>query len=138
MRFVCLLFVSAAVLGAGTGVAGWQPTGSGTGSVGSKTMPGPGATPTATVPLASHNVTVSWAASTFADGSAMPSYVVKRYDSTLGTVQTVGAACNGLVSGTSCVEAAVPSGAWKYSVTPAAGNWRGTEGAQSSSVIVGP
>jgi hypothetical protein len=119
------------------GIAAWQATGNGVGSVGSKTMPAAaGATPTAAVPLASHNVTVTWAASTFLGGVAVPSYVVKRYDGVLGTVQTIGAACSGLVSATSCVEAGVPSGTWKYSITPAAGSWRGTEGAQSAAVVV--
>jgi hypothetical protein len=134
MRFALALFAAAVVLGAGTGLAGWQPAGSGIGSVGSKTMPGPGATPTGSV--SSHDVTVSWAASTFAGGGAVPSYVVKRYDAVLGTVQTVAAGCSGLVSATSCVESGVPTGTWKYSITPAAGTWRGTEGAQSAAIIV--
>jgi hypothetical protein len=40
------------------------------------------------------------------------------------------------VSGTSCVESGVPTGTWKYSVTPAAGTWRGVEGPQSDPVVV--
>jgi hypothetical protein len=136
MRMAVIVFVIVLVM-TGPGTAAWQTTGSGTGSVGSKTMPAtPGATPSATVPLASHNVTVTWTASTFLGGVAVPSYVVKRYDGILGTVQTIGAACSGLVSATSCVEAGVPTGTWKYTITPAAGSWRGTEGAQSSAVAV--
>ena len=65
----------------------------------------------------------------------MPSYVVKRYD-VLGNLQTIGAACSGLAPGTSCVESGVPNGTWTYSITPAAGSWRGTEGAQSIPVVV--
>lgn len=136
MKLSLSVFVAALMLGAGAGLASWQPTGSGVGSVGSKVMPGPGATPTATAPVGSNNVTVTWTASTFAGGGAVPSYVVKRYDATLGTAQTVGAGCSGLVSATSCVEAGVPLGHWKYSITPAAGTWRGTEGAQSAAVVV--
>jgi hypothetical protein len=133
MRMAVIVF-SVVLVMTGPGTAAWQTTGNGTGSVGSKTMPAtPGATPTGSVN--SHNVTVSWTASTFAGGVAVPSYVVKRYDA-LGTVQTIGAACSGLVSATSCVEAGVPTGTWKYSITPAAGTWRGTEGAQSSTVVV--
>jgi len=134
VKFSLIVLVAVLTAGAGAGLAGWQPTGTGVGSVGSKTMPGPGATPTASV--SSHNVTVSWTASTFAGGGAVPSYVVKRYDAVLGTAQTVAAGCGGLVSATSCVEAGVPTGTWKYSITPAAGTWRGTEGAQSSTVVV--
>jgi hypothetical protein len=134
VRFALAIFGVAVALGAASVSAGWQPTGSGVGSVRSRVMPAAaGATPTASV--SSHNVTVTWAASTFSGGVAVPSYVVKRYDA-LGAVQTIGAACSGLVSATSCVEAGVPTGTWKYSITPAAGTWRGTEGAQSSSVIV--
>jgi hypothetical protein len=133
MRIAVIVFAAALLL-AGPALAAWQTTGSGTGSVGSKTMPAtPGATPTGSV--SSHNVTVSWTASTFAGGGAVPSYVVQRYNA-LGTAQAVGAACSGLVSATSCVEAGVPTGTWTYSITPAAGTWRGTEGAKSSTVIV--
>ena len=66
----------------------------------------------------------------------MPSYIVKRYD-LLGNPQSVGAACSGLVSGTSCIESGVPINTWKYSVTPAVGTWwMGVEGPQSDPVIV--
>jgi hypothetical protein len=129
------LSVVVAVLAAtGSAVASWQPAGSGGGSARSKSMTASaGAKPTATV--SSHNVTVSWAASTFAEGGAVPSYIVKRYDA-LGNLQTIGAACSGLVSGTSCTESGVPTNTWKYSITPAAGTWRGLEGPQSNLVIV--
>jgi hypothetical protein len=135
VRFAFAICGAALALGAGPGFAGWQPTGSGVGSARAKVMPsGPGATPTASV--SSHDVTVSWAASTFVSGGNVPSYVVKRYDTVLGTAQAVLAGCSGLVSGTSCVESGVPSGTWKYSITPAAGPWLGTEGARSTTVVV--
>jgi hypothetical protein len=124
-----------AVFTAGSAFASWQATGNGIGSARSKAMSGTAAAkPTASV--ASHNVTVSWTASIFATGGPVPSYVVRRYDGVLGGVQTIGTACSGLVSGTSCVESGVPTGTWKYSVQPAAGTWRGVEGPQSDPVVV--
>lgn len=81
-------------------------------------------------------MTVTWAASSFAGGDAVPSYVVRRFNALTGAEGTVGAACSGLVSATSCVEAGVPTGSWKYSVTPAAGAWRGGQSAQGNTVVV--
>ena len=136
MRLALSVFVTAlAVLSGGSAFASWQATGNGIGSARSKAMSGTAAAkPTATV--ASHDVTVSWTASAFATGGSVPAYIVKRYDGLLGGLQTIGAACSGLVSGTSCVESGVPTGTWKYSVTPAAGAWRGVEGPQSDPVVV--
>jgi hypothetical protein len=93
-----------------------------------------GNVPTATAGLGS--VTVTWAQSSFAGGGPVPSYVVRRFNAILGTEGAVGAACSGLVSSTSCVETGVPSGSWKYSVTPAAGAWRGGQSAQGNTIVV--
>jgi hypothetical protein len=126
----------AALVLAGAATAGWQPAGGGAGAAKSKTMPTlAAAKPTATVN--SNAVTVTWTASTFPEGGSVPSYVVKRYDA-LGNLQTVGAACAGLVTGTTCTESGVPAGTWMYSITPAAGSWRGVEGPQSDAVVVTP
>jgi len=134
LRVALSVFAAALAVTAGSALASWQPAGSGVGSARSKNMSAStGAKPTATPSV--HNVTVNWAASTFQEGGAAPAYVVKRYD-LLGNPQTVGAACSGLVSGTSCIESGVPTNTWKYSVTPAAGIWRGVEGPQSDPVIV--
>jgi len=137
LRAALSVFGAVLAVTAGSALASWQPAGSGGGSARSKTMPvSAAATPTATAPLTSHNVTVTWSPSTFQDGGAVPSYVVKRYD-VLGNLQTIGAACSGLAPGPSCVESGVPNGTWTYSITPAAGSsWRGTEGAQSIPVVV--
>ncbi len=40
------------------------------------------------------------------------------------------------MTGTSCIEAAVPTGTWRYSVTAARGNWRGTESVKSANVTI--
>jgi hypothetical protein len=115
-------------------LAGWRPTGSGTGSAKAKSLStSTGAKPSGSV--SSHDVTVSWAASTFAGGGAVPAYQIRRYD-LLGNPQTVGAACAGTVSGLSCVESGVPTGTWQYTVTPAAGSWRGSEGPKSDNVVI--
>ena len=95
-----------------------------------------GATPTASAG-AGRAVTVSWGASTLTGGHAVDGYVVKRYDSAGGTAQTVLAGCSGTISATSCIEAGVPAGGWKYSVTPViATNWQGAESVKSGAVTV--
>lgn len=99
-----------------------------------KTLPA-GSTPSASVPLLSTTVTVSWAGATFGGGAAVPGYVVTRYDA-LGNAQAAANGCGGVVSGTSCVETGVPAGSWGYTVTPAAGAWRGGESARSPAVTV--
>lgn len=92
-----------------------------------------GATPT--VSRAGRSVTVSWAASTLANGQPVSGYLVKRYSGS--TAQTVLTACNGTITGTSCVEDNVPVGTWTYSITPLfATAWSGPESLRSSTVTV--
>lgn len=93
-----------------------------------------GNTPTASV--SGRTVTVAWSASTLTGGGAIDGYQVKRYN-TSGTVQAIGAACSGTIAALTCTERAVPSGSWKYSVTPVLANWRGAESAQSPIATVG-
>ncbi len=94
-----------------------------------------GSTPTATA--SGRSVTVSWSASTLANGLAVTGYEVKRYSSATQTLQTILTACTGTLTSTSCVESRVPTGQWVYSVTPLFGtNWRGPESVKSSAVTV--
>jgi hypothetical protein len=130
-----LLAVLAALALPGTGGAAWSVSRAGTGAIGTKTMP-TAAPPAPSGSVSSHDVTVSWTASQFADGTLVPSYVVKRYNAITNALQTTLSACNGNVAGTSCVEHSVPTGTWKYTVTPAAGTWRGTESPKSATVTV--
>jgi hypothetical protein len=123
-----------ALASARAGEAAWSALRSGNGATKSKTMPAANGVPAGTV--TSHDVTLTWSAAHFADGSSVPGYVVKRYDAVTNAQQTVLSACNGIVAATTCVEHSVPTGTWKYTVTPAAGSWRGTESAQSAIVIV--
>jgi hypothetical protein len=97
---------------------------------------GGGSAPTASAAQLSTTVAVSWPAATYANGSAVAGYIVHRYDATTGAAQTVGAGCAGTVQALSCSESGVAIGVWKYSVTPAAGTWRGAESARSGSVTV--
>jgi hypothetical protein len=127
------IFLSAVLAGLGTGTAyaSWGGAGSGSGAVKAAQLAA------ATAPSASasvHTVTVTWPATTIG-GQNVASYTVKRYD-TGGTAQTIGAGCSGTISGLTCTEATVPSGSWRYTVTPVQGAWTGTESAQSSSVTV--
>jgi hypothetical protein len=110
--------------------AGLNASGSGSGYSHAKTLAA-GSTPTASV--SGRNVTVSWSAPS---GVPASGYVVKRYD-TSNQLQTIGASCTGTIAGLSCTENAVPSGTWKYTVTPRQSNWTGTESAKSATTTVG-
>jgi hypothetical protein len=129
--FACVVAL-ALVAQSGTARAAWTATGSGSAAAKAKTMPA-GNTPTASV--SNRNVTVNWTESTFSGGTPVGGYVVKRYN-TGGQAQTVGSGCSGTISALTCTEQAVPSGDWKYSVTPKQGNWTGQESAQSTAVTV--
>jgi hypothetical protein len=136
MRPRALLIVSTAAIAvafAATAWAGWIVPGSGT-SYGKALALGAGNTPTASV--SNRTVTVSWTAPS---GGAPPAgYLVKRYD-TSNNLQTIGSACTGTIAALTCTENALPNGSWKYTVTPAKGNWRGAESAQSATAtVVGP
>jgi hypothetical protein len=121
------------LVAASPATAGWSSAGAGSGAASARSLPA-GNTPSASSALGT--VTVTWSASSFAGGGPVPSYVVRRFNALSGAEATVGAACSGLVSSTSCVETGVPAGQWKYSVTPAAGAWRGGQSAQGNTVTV--
>jgi hypothetical protein len=83
------------------------------------------------------NVTVTWSAATFVEGGAVPGYVVRRFNAVTSAEAATGAACSGVVAATTCVEANVPTGSWKYTVTPAAGIWLSpNQSAQSPAVTI--
>jgi hypothetical protein len=117
----------------GVAQASWQADNSGSAATTAKTMPA-GNVPSGTV--AGNSVTLTWTASTFAGGGAVPSYVVRRFNSVTSAEAAVLANCAGLVSATTCTENGVPTGTWRYTVTPAAGAWRGTQSAQSAVITV--
>jgi hypothetical protein len=133
LRRAAIFLSTLAVAGFGTGTAyaSWNGAASGSGAAKAAQLP------TATAPTATasvHTVTVTWSAATVG-GQNVSGYTVKRYNAG-GTAQTVGAGCSGTISGLSCTEASVPSGTWRYTVTPIQGAWTGTESPQSSSVTV--
>jgi hypothetical protein len=120
-------------LAASQASAGWSSTGTGNGAASARVLP-TGNVPSASAGLGS--VTVTWAQSSFAGGGPVPRYVVRRFNALSGTEGAVGAACSGLLAATSCVETGVPTGTWTYSITPAAGAWRGGQSAQGNTVVV--
>ena len=133
MRWFLVVVAVAAVGFPGGAAAGWSLTGSGSGAARAK-MLGAGNVPTAS--KSGHKVTVSWTASSYTNGGAPGAYVVKRYDASTGALQTIGASCAGTITALTCTENGVPAGSWKYTVTPATGNWRGPESARSATVTV--
>ena len=110
-----------------------MPDGDGSAAGAARSLPG-GNVPTAAV--AGNTVTLSWTASTFSGGAGIPGYVVRRFNSVTQLEATVLSGCAGLITTTSCVEGGVAIGTWRYTVTPAAGAWRGAESAQSAVVTV--
>jgi hypothetical protein len=117
----------------GAAQASWSADSPGAGASAAKTMPA-GNVPSGTV--AGNAVTLTWTASTFAGGGAVPGYVIRRFNSVTQAESTVLANCAGTVSATTCTENGVPVGNWVYTVTPAAGTWRGAQSGQSAVVTV--
>jgi hypothetical protein len=129
---VAISVAVAALTMVASATAAWQSPGSGSGYSGTKTMP-TGSTPSASV--SNRKVTVSWSASTLPGGGAVDGYTIKRYNAG-GALQAIGANCSGTIAALTCTENSVPSGSWRYTVTPVLANWRGTESAMSSTVTV--
>jgi len=121
--------------------AHWQAGGAGSGQAPVATLPA-GNPPSASASL--DTVTVQWPQSMF-EGSALGGYagggyVIRRYAPSGGPAVTPNGGCSATISGAgatlSCQETGVPSGPWKYTVTPVLGSWTGAESDASSSVTV--
>jgi len=133
-RFASVLVLALLVAGVPSAAsARWSSPGSGRGYASADVAP-TGKQPIGSV--AGRNVTVSWAASQFADGTNVNGYLVGRYDAVTNAAATVGASCSGTINVLTCTEAAVPSGSWYYRITPKHLNWLGTAGPASATVIV--
>jgi len=113
--------------------AAWQAHGASTIAWGKATTMPSGPTPSASA--SGTSVTVSWS-TVKVGGSPVGGYVVKSYDATTNVPRTVGASCSGTLTTTSCTETNVPSGSWRYTVTPHSGSWTGAESAKSAAVTV--
>jgi hypothetical protein len=132
MRSIAIGLVTAALVVPTAGAA-WSQHGLGNGASQAKTLSS-GNVPT--ISVAVKKVTVTWTASTFTTGGNVPGYIVRRYNATTGTLQTIGANCSHVIATTTCTENNTPTGLWQYSVTPAAGNWRGGESGRSATAAV--
>jgi hypothetical protein len=133
MRWLLLVVAVVAVGSPGGAAAAWSKIGSGSAKAKAKAL-GAGNVPTGSV--SGHKVTVSWAASSYTNGGSPAGYLINRYNASTGVLQTIGANCSGTIAVLTCTENGVPSGSWKYSVTPATANWRGAESAKSATVTV--
>jgi hypothetical protein len=132
MRRLAAVVALALVL-SGVAQASWSIGASGAAAAAGETLP-TGNVPSGTV--AGNAVTLTWTASSFGGGGAVPGYVVRRFNSITQVEETVLSACAGTVSATTCTENGVPTGSWVYTVTPAAGSWRGAQSGQSTAVVV--
>lgn len=118
-------------LPAGPAVAKWFAASTSSTTATADTL-GAGLQPTTVA--AGRTVTVSWAASTLTTtGVAATSYAVTRLDANDAATAVTCSAPTALLS---CVEHAVPAGAWRYKVTPAFQAWTGDAGPASSTVTV--
>ena len=136
VKFLAVAMTALMTLSAGVAYAAWIASGTGMSSARAATA-GAGNAPTSAV--SGRTVSLSWSASTYSNGIAVPSYLVKRYNAAGTIVQTIASGtCAALVSGTTCSHTAAPSGSWKYTVTPAVGSWRGAESAQVSVTVGAP
>jgi hypothetical protein len=136
MRWFALTVAIAAAVAAGFpggAAAGWRIVGSGGGKAKAKTL-NSGNRPTGTV--AGHKVTVTWLASTYAEGGAPAGYIVRRFHATTGVEQVVGSSCSGTIAGLTCTESGVPAGSWQYTITAATANWRGPQSVKSATIVV--
>jgi hypothetical protein len=115
--------------------AAWQSPGTGAEAAKAITL-GSGSTPAAVV--SNRSVALSWSAASLPGGGAVTGYTVRRYTSA-GVLQSIGSACSGTIAATSCTEASVPPGSWRYSIQPRQGNWSGAEGSLSAvATVAGP
>jgi len=139
-----LLVVSTVVLVAGGLASGLLAYFSGAASAGSAggaaaTSVAPGTPPTSVSSQPGRAVTISWEATTLANGRPVDGYLVTRYDANPPYApQITLAGCGGIVAALGCTETAVPFGSWQYTITPVIGtNWRGTESTKSGTVTIG-
>jgi hypothetical protein len=116
-------------------LAAWSQGGSGSAAGGAGTMPA-GGTPAARASVDGF-VVVTWPAETLSNGEPVDGYTVQRYDVASGAGTTVGAACSGIVTGTTCTERGVGPGTWVYTDTPVLANWSGAPSALSNAVTIG-
>ncbi len=114
-----------------TAAATWAVEGSNSGAGAAATMP-TGSAPSGAV--VGTSVTVSWSTAELSNGTAVAGYVIERFNTSTGAQATVGAACSGTVTATSCTESAVAAGTWVYTDTPVEASWTG--GASPDSAVV--
>jgi hypothetical protein len=125
------LIVPMALASTPAALAAWSAGGSGSAGASATTMPA-GNAPTGSASFTT--VTISWTAAKMVDGSAVAGYVVNRFNAVNGTQATVGSACSGIVTTTTCTETSVPPGTWVYTDTPVEQNWTGGASPASNSI----
>ncbi len=113
--------------------AAWSAVGTGGSAAAASVMP-TGSAPSGSA--VGSSVTVSWTPVTLTDGASVAGYVITRYNKVTGTPGTVGSACTGIVTTTTCTENSVPPGTWIYIDTPVVINWTGGESPGSAPVVV--
>jgi hypothetical protein len=114
-------------------LAAWSATGPGGAAGAADSMP-TGAAPSGSA--TNSQVTISWTAAKFPNGTAVAGYVIKRYNATTHALATVGSGCAGVVAATTCTEQSVPPGTWVYTDTPVQLSWTGGTSPDSAPILV--
>lgn len=126
-----LAVVVAVALPAGRAVADWLATTAVT-ATSSADVLGAGAQPAASV--AGRTATVTWAATTLTTtGLTATGYTVERLDAADAATTVT---CEAPAAVRTCVEHAVPTGSWRYRVTPTYEQWHGDAGPPSAAIVV--
>jgi hypothetical protein len=134
-KLVAAALATAVAFGsASLALGAWSASGTGSGAGRALTMPA-GSAPSEAATGTS--VTVRWPAATFPGGDSVEGYLVQRYSAANGTPATVGAACSGVVTTTTCTETGITAGAWFYTVVPVQGGWHGTESPAGNTLTTG-
>jgi len=81
-------------------------------------------------------VTLTWTASSYAEGGAPAGYVVRRFEAASGVEQIVVASCSSVINALTCTENSVAKGCCQYTITPATANWRGPQSVRSLTIVV--
>ncbi|SDH09879.1 LamG domain-containing protein [Agrococcus jejuensis] len=127
--------VASLVMPSPSSEAFWSASTSGGSSAAQATTVQQVGTPTATV-ASRNDVTVSWPATTLADGTAVGGYLVTRTNADTGTSFAATGGCANVGTATTCLEAAVPDGRWTYAIVARfATSWTGPSSASSAVAI---
>ena len=131
-RYTFVPFALVLFFAGGAATAYWNGTSSTTTSFAAADAVLPGPQPT--VSVVGSSAVLTWTATTTASGAPVDGYIVSRSDhNDIPTIVT--GDCGATVAALTCSEDDLPSGTWRYTVTPGIGAWQGPPGATRTIII---